>query len=227
MVDSPLTRRRLGTRQAFSSLQLWAKNSDPGEALGEEGGGNRRTDPFCQRRSKRRERINHSFCAFLSRCLLYPVTYGLHRKNILTSTTGGTPQNGQTAGRPSSLGPSSISPVNDDTCAGPALRQKKTCSRTVAFEMSGNSHARLLWQSRWKVRSAIQPPPQNPPSHLQIRRFRFVRTLRKTTVAHKEEADSGRLIVSRPIPGATLRCICAQKHTNVLPRRESRRQRTA
>ena len=72
--------------------------------------------------------------------------------------------------------PSSMSSFIDNTCAGTALSQKKTFSRTMAFETGGNSHARLLWQSRWKIRSAIQPLPQNPHPHLQARRFRFVQT---------------------------------------------------
>ena len=61
------------------------------------------------------------------------------------------------------------------TCAGTALRQEKTHSKTAAFENSGNSRARLLWQSRLKIHSVS--------SHLRARRFRFVRTPQKTAVA--------------------------------------------
>ena len=95
----------------------------------------------------------------------------------------------------------------------------KTYSRTVTFETGGNSHARLLWQSRWKIRSAIQPLPHNPHPHLQARRFRFVRTLRNTTVAHQEEAESGRSIVSRLNPPLDL---CTKTNQRVQAKRESR-----
>ena len=58
------------------------------------GGGGRGGEegPFLSETIQEKRKNHHSCCAFLSRCLLYPVTYGLHRKNILTSTTGGTPK---------------------------------------------------------------------------------------------------------------------------------------
>ena len=84
---------------------------------------------------------------------------------------------------------------------------KKTYPKTVAFETCGNNHARPLWHSRWKTFSVILFPSQTPHPHLQARRFRFVRTLLKTTVAHREKGDSGRSNVS----SATLHWTCAKK----------------
>ena len=101
------------------------------------------------------------------------------------------------------------------TLAQVLLGRRKTYSKKAAFETGGNSHAREWWQSRSKTCSVPQFLLQIPHQHLRARRFRFVRILQRTAVAHQEEEKNGRSIVSRPGSDAIHRWICAQTFLRV------------
>ena len=93
-----------------------------------------RKDPFCQRRSKRRERI---ITVFVRSC---PGVCCIPSRTVYTERTCSHPQRGVLP----NMAKRQDAPPASVPQAGPALRQK-TYSRTGAFEMSGNSHARLLY----------------------------------------------------------------------------------